>query len=258
LKRLSGRRALVTGGGKGIGRATALALARAGAEVAVAARTLSDVEAVAAEVRAVGVRAHAVAADVSEAAQVREMFRSTRAALGPLDILVSAAGIAPSAPLPRTSDETWAQVLAVNLSGPFFCLREALPEMAERGWGRVVHIASIAGKVAQPYIAAYVASKHGLLGLTKVAALETALEGVTVNAVCPGYVDTPMTDGGVARIAEKTGLAASEVRRHLEQMSPQKRMVGAEEVAALVVFLCGEEAGGITGQALNVDGGTVM
>jgi NAD(P)-dependent dehydrogenase (short-subunit alcohol dehydrogenase family) len=186
------------------------------------------------------------------------MFRSARAALGPLDILVSAAGIAPSAPLAKTSDETWAQVLAVNLSGPFFCLREALPEMAERGWGRVVHVASIAGKVAQPYIAAYAASKHGLLGLTKVAALETALEGVTVNAVCPGYVDTAMTDGGVARIAAKTGLAASEVRRRLEEMSPQKRMVSAEEVATLVLFLCGEEAGGITGQALNVDGGTVM
>lgn len=258
MKRLTGRRALVTGGGRGIGRATALALARAGAEVAVAARTRADVEAVAAEVQALGGRAHAVAADVAQVAEVREMFRSARAALGPLDILVSAAGIAPSAPLAKTSDETWAQVLAVNLSGPFFCLREALPEMAERGWGRVVHVASIAGKVAQPYIAAYAASKHGLLGLTKVAALETALEGVTVNAVCPGYVDTAMTDGGVARIAAKTGLAASEVRRRLEEMSPQKRMVSAEEVATLVLFLCGEEAGGITGQALNVDGGTVM
>src|SRR5437879_2198776 len=191
---LGGRRALVTGGGRGIGRATALALARAGVEVAVAARTRAEVEAVAEEARRLGVRTHAVAADVGKAEDVRSMFGSARQALGPLDILVNGAGIAPSAPLVKTSDETWGMVLAVNLSGPFFCLREALPEMVLRGWGRVINIASVAGKSAMPYIAAYTASKHGLLGLTKVAALEMAQKGVTVNAICPGYVDTPMTE----------------------------------------------------------------
>jgi NAD(P)-dependent dehydrogenase (short-subunit alcohol dehydrogenase family) len=130
--------------------------------------------------------------------------------------------------------------------------------MALRGWGRVINIASVAGKSAMPYIAAYAASKHGLLGLTKVAALEMAQNGVTVNAICPGYVDTPMTSDGIARIAGKTGLPPGDVRKKLEEMSPQKRMVSAEEVAALALFLCGEEARGITGQGLNVDGGTVM
>jgi 3-hydroxybutyrate dehydrogenase len=255
---LGGRRALVTGGGRGIGRATALALARAGVEVAVAARTRAEVEAVAEEAARLGVRTSAVAADVGKAEDVRAMFRTARQALGPFDILVNGAGIAPSAPLVKTLDETWGAVLAVNLSGPFFCLREALPEMALRGWGRVINIASIAGKSVTPYIAAYAASKHGLLGLTKVAALEMAQNGVTVNAICPGYVDTPMTEDGIARIAGKTGLPAGDVRKRLEEMSPQKRMVSAEEVAALVLFLCGEEARGITGQGLNVDGGTVM
>jgi 3-hydroxybutyrate dehydrogenase len=186
------------------------------------------------------------------------MFVSARGALGGLDILVSGAGIAPSAPLVKTPDETWREVLETNLSGVFYCLREALPEMAARGWGRVINMASIAGKTGMPYVAAYVASKHGVLGLTKVAALEVAQKGVTVNAICPGYVDTPMTDASVARIAQKTNRPSADVRRMLADTSPQKRLVGADEVAALAVFLCREEARGITGQALNVDGGTVV
>jgi NAD(P)-dependent dehydrogenase (short-subunit alcohol dehydrogenase family) len=175
-----------------------------------------------------------------------------------VDILVNGAGIAPTAPLVKTSDETWTSVLAVNLSGVFYATREALPAMVERGFGRVVNVASIAGKSGMPYIAAYAASKHGVLGLTKVAALEVATKGVTVNAVCPGYVDTPMTDAGIAAIVAKTGQKAEDVRKRLEDMSPQKRMVTSEEVAALILFLCGDEARGITGQALNVDGGTVV
>jgi 3-hydroxybutyrate dehydrogenase len=255
---LRGRRALVTGGGRGIGRAVALDLARAGAEVAVASRTRSDVEAVAAEVSRLGVRAEGFTADVSRAEEVRGLFRAARAALGPLDILVNGAGVAASAPVVRTPDDMWRQILETNLSGAFYCLREALPEMAERGWGRVVSVASIAGKTGYPYISAYAASKHGLLGLTKCAALEMAARGVTVNAVCPGYVDTPMTDASVARIVEKTGRPAAEVRRTLEETSPQKRLFTPEEVAALVLFLCGEESRGISGQALSLDGGTVV
>jgi len=255
---LGGRRALVTGGGRGIGRAVALDLARAGVEVAVASRTRSDVEAVAAEASRLGARALPFAADVSRPDDVRELFRAARAALGPLDILVNGAGVAASALLARTSDKLWREILETNLSGAFYCLREALPEMAERGWGRVVNVASIAGKTGYPYISAYAASKHGLLGLTKCAALEMAARGVTVNAVCPGYVDTPMTDASVARIVEKTGRPTAEVRRTLEDASPQKRLFTAEEVSALVLFLCGDEARGITGQALSLDGGTVV
>jgi 3-hydroxybutyrate dehydrogenase len=255
---LEGRRALVTGGGRGIGRATALLLAGAGADVALSARTRAELDKVAEEVRALGRTAVAVTADVGNPEDVRALFRSAREALGGIDILIANAGIAPSDPLVKTSDETWSSVMAVNLSGPFYCLREALPQMAERGWGRVVVVASIAGKSAMPYIAAYVASKHGVLGLTKVAALEMASKGVTVNAVCPGYVDTAMTDRGVARIGAKTGADPAMIRRKLEEHSPQNRLVTANEVAALVLYLCGEEARGITGQALNVDGGTLM
>jgi NAD(P)-dependent dehydrogenase (short-subunit alcohol dehydrogenase family) len=255
---LKGRRALVTGGGRGIGRATALALAGAGADVAVAARTRSEVDAVAAEARRQGVRAIGLTADVAKVDEVRGMFATAREALGGVDILVCGAGIAPSAPLVKTSDESWAEVMAVNVSGVFFALREGLPEMAGQGWGRVVTVASIVGKSGMPYIAAYAASKHAVLGLTKVAALEFARKGVTVNAVCPGYVDTPMTDASIANIVAKTGRDAADVRRFLEEQSPQRRMVSAQEVAALILFLCGEAARGITGQALNVDGGTLV
>jgi NAD(P)-dependent dehydrogenase (short-subunit alcohol dehydrogenase family) len=258
MSKLAGRAALVTGGGRGIGRAVALDLAAQGAAVALAARTRAEVEAVAAEVTAAGGRAAALTMDVADPESVRAGFVRAREAVGGLDVLVMAAGIAPTAPLARTTDAVWRQVLETNLSGSFYCLREALPEMTSRGWGRVVAVASIAGKTGYPYIAAYAASKHGLLGLTKCAALEVATSGVTVNAVCPGYVDTPMLDAGVARIVEKTGLSAEEARRRLADMSPQKRLFTAAEVSALVLFLCGEAAAGINGQALSVDGGTVV
>ncbi|PYQ38712.1 MAG: 3-hydroxyacyl-CoA dehydrogenase [Acidobacteria bacterium] len=255
---LSGRRALVTGGGRGIGRAVALDLGRAGAAVAVAARTRAEVEKVAAEVEGGGGRAVALTIDVADPDSVRAAFAQAREVLGGIDILVSGAGVAPTAPLARTSDAVWRQVLETNLSGVFYGLREALPEMAARGWGRVVNLASTAGKRGYPYIGAYAASKHGVLGLTRCAALEVATTGVTVNAVCPGYVDTPMLEAGVARIVEKTGLTQEEARRRLADMSPQRRLYTAEEVSALVLFLCGEGAGGINGQALSIDGGTVV
>jgi NAD(P)-dependent dehydrogenase (short-subunit alcohol dehydrogenase family) len=235
-----------------------LDLARAGAAVGLVARTASEIESAAAAVRAAGGRAIAYPADVADAAELRAALQAIAAALGAVDILVNAAGIAPTAPLVKTSDEMWRRTLAVNLDGVFFATREVLPGMMERGFGRVINVASIAGKTGTPYIAAYAASKHAVLGFTKVAALEAAARGVTVNAICPGYVDTPMTDAGIARIVEKTGVSAAEARRRLEEMSPQKRMVTAGEVSALAVYLCGDAARGITGQALSVDGGTVV
>lgn len=255
---LENRRALVTGGGRGIGRAVAVQLARAGAAVAVAARTRKEIDECVSELRTSGATAHAVTADVSKDADVRALFRDAEQTLGPIDILVNGAGVAPSALLHRTTDEQWRSVIDVNLSGCFYAMRAALPGMLQRGWGRIVNMASIAGKTGYPYIAAYSASKHGLLGLTRCAAVETAEKGVTVNAVCPGYVDTPMTDASIDRIVEKTGIDAAAARRHLEEASPQKRLVTAEEVAALTVYLCTDAARGITGQALSVDGGTVL
>jgi 3-hydroxybutyrate dehydrogenase len=252
---LAGRVALVTGGGRGIGRAIALDLAAAGARVAVAARTRAEIEGVAREASAGSI---ALTVDVADPASVRALFAEARRGLGDIDILVNGAGVAPSAPLVKTTDEQWRQAIEVNLSGAFYCLREALPSMTARGWGRVVNVASIAGKTAIPYIAAYAASKHGLLGLTKVAALEVAARGVTVNAVCPGFVDTRMTDDSVRRIAEKTGADAADLRRRLEESSPQKRLYTPDEISALVLFLCGDAAAGINGQALSVDGGTFV
>src|SRR5688500_204518 len=252
---LAGRTALVTGGGRGIGRAIALDLAQAGARVIIASRTKAEIDVVAGEA---GQGATAIAADVADPASIRALFAEARRAVGEIDILVNGAGVAPSAPLVKTTDEQWRQAIEVNLSGTFYCLREALPAMTKRGWGRVVNIASIAGRTGAPYIAAYAASKHGVLGLTKVAALESAARGVTVNAVCPGYVDTPMTDASVRRIVEKTGATAADARKRLEDSSPQKRLYTAAEVSALVMFLCGEQASGINGQALTIDGGTVL
>jgi NAD(P)-dependent dehydrogenase (short-subunit alcohol dehydrogenase family) len=258
MKELSGKRAFVTGGGRGIGRVVALDLARQGVAVAVSSRTASEREAVAAEVAALGVTSAAVPCDVSRADDVRAAFAAARKALGGIDILVNGAGVAPSSLVAPTTDEVWHQAIETNLSGAFYCLREALPEMAERGWGRVVNVASIAGKRGAAYIGAYSASKHGLLGLTKCAALEVVERGVTVNAVCPGYVDTPMTDAGVTRMAGKTGRSEAEIRKHLEDMSPQKRLFTSEEVSALVLFLCTDGARGITGQALSLDGGMAL
>ena len=258
MKELSGKRALVTGGGRGIGRVVALDLARQGVAVAVSSRTAAERDAVAAEVAALGVASVAVPCDVSKADDVRAAFARARAELGGIDILVNGAGVAPSALVARTTDELWHQAIETNLSGAFYCLREVLPEMAERGWGRVVNVASIAGKRGAAYIAAYSASKHGLLGLTKCAALEVVEKGVTVNAVCPGYVDTPMTDAGVTRMAGKTGRSEAEIRKHIEDMSPQKRLFTSEEVSALVLFLCTDAARGITGQALSLDGGMAL
>ncbi len=255
---LERRRAFVTGGGRGIGRQVALDLAKAGAAVAVCSRTTGEVERVAAEIRDAGGTAHAFAVDVSRAAAVQSGFTAAVAALGGIDILVNGAGIAPSALVHRTTDETWDSTIATNLSGAFYGIRAALPGMLERNWGRVITIASIASKTGYPYIAAYAASKHGVLGLTRCAALEVAKTGITVNAVCPGYVDTPMTDQGVERMAAKTGRPAAEIRKTLEDMSPQKRLYTSEEVSALVLFLCGDAAAGINGQGLSIDGGTVL
>jgi 3-hydroxybutyrate dehydrogenase len=259
--KLADRTALVTGGGRGIGRAVALAFAREGARVFVVARTASEVEGVAGEINAERGRgaAHHATCDVSDSAGVRAAFAECERVMGRgPDILVNNAGIAESAPLAKTTDELWQRHLAVNLSGVFYCTREALPRMIGGGWGRVINVASIAGKTGAPYIAAYTASKHGVIGLTRAAAMEVATKGVTVNAVCPGYVETDMTTRAAENISARTGRSADEALEILRRMSPQHRIVTPEEVAALCLLLASDDGRGITGQSINVDGGSVL
>jgi 3-hydroxybutyrate dehydrogenase len=252
---LNGKSALITGGGRGIGRAIALEFARNGARVAVAARTAEQVEQVAAEI---GGDAVALVCDVSDPESVARMFSRMREDFGNPDILVNNAGIAESATLVNTTDELWHRHLSINLSGTFYCTRAALPAMLKRGWGRVINVASIAGKSGAPYIAAYSASKHGVLGLTRSAALELATTGVTVNAICPGYVDTDMVTRGVDQITAKTGRTPEEALDSLKKMSPQNRLVTPEEVAAIALLLASDAGRGINGQGINVDGGSVL
>jgi 3-hydroxybutyrate dehydrogenase len=258
--KLQNKLALITGGGRGIGRAIAIAFAREGAQVAIAARTLAQVEEVARELtEQFSTNALPVVCDVSDVSSVGKLFERIKQDFGRgPDIMVNNAGIAESAPFTKTDDELWQRLLGVNLSGTFYCTRAALPEMIERGWGRVINVASIAGKTGAPYIAAYSASKHGVLGLTRSAAMEVATKGITVNAICPGYVDTQMTTRGIENITKKTRLSADEAMESIKKMSPQNRIVEPEEVAALALLLASEEGRGINGQAINVDGGTVL
>ncbi|HXO20631.1 MAG TPA: SDR family NAD(P)-dependent oxidoreductase [Thermoanaerobaculia bacterium] len=255
---LAGRKAVVTGGGRGIGAAVARALAAEGAAVLVAARSTAEVEGVAAELRAAGHEAWAESCDVTDPAAVAGLARAAGERMGAVDILVNNAGIANSAPLKAITLELWNRTFAVNATGTFLCTQAFTPGMVQRGWGRVVNVASIAGRTGAAYIATYAASKHAVLGFTRSVAAELAPSGVTVNAVCPGYVDTDMTRGSVERIVEKTGRPAEKVLEAIRHTSPQNRLLDAAEVAYLVVCLCDPRAGGINGQAIVQDGGSLL
>jgi len=253
---LNNKIALITGGGRGIGRAIALAFARQGATVAVSARTKEQVDAVAKEI---GANAVALVCDVADPDSVNTMFSRAQQALGRgPDILVNNAGIAESATLVNTDDELWHRHLNTNLSGTFYCTRAALPSMIQKRWGRIINVASIAGKTGAPYISAYAASKHGVLGLTRSVAHEVATVGITANAICPGYVDTEMVSRGIEKIKSRTGRSEEEALETLKNMSPQHRLVTVEEVAAIALLLASDEGRGINGQAINVDGGSLM
>src|SRR6266849_7311611 len=258
--KLKNKLAFISGGGRGIGRAIALAFAREGASVTVAARTRAQIERVAKEIaEEFGAEALAVECDVANSESVARALKRAREKFGRgPDILVNNAGIGETAPFLKSDEEMWERHLNINLGGTFRCTHATLPEMLERGWGRVINVASIAGKIGAPYISAYAASKHGVLGLTRTLALEVAANGITVNAICPGYVDTEMTSRGVENIVARTGISAEEATEVLKRMSPQNRMVTAEEVAALALLLASDEGRGINGQAINVDGGTVL
>ncbi len=249
----NGRIALVTGASRGIGAAIGAALAADGHRVAWAARDRIALERL--------VDAHgglAVPMDVTDEASVQGGLDLVAAELGPVDVLVNNAGVAESAPLARVTDESWERTLAVNLTAPFRLTRAVVPGMVARGFGRVVFVASNAGLTGYRYTAAYCASKHGVVGLMRALAAELATTGVTVNAVCPGFVDTDMSAAAIARIQRATGRSAEAARGLLEDLNPQKRLIQPDEVAHAVRMLLGDAARGIHGQAIAVDGGQVM
>jgi NAD(P)-dependent dehydrogenase (short-subunit alcohol dehydrogenase family) len=245
--------ALVTGASQGIGAACARALSAAGHRVALVARSKESLEAVAASLPGDSL---VLPTDVLDADALEAAFARVEQEWGPVEILVVNAGAAMSAPVVKTTDQDWQRMLDLNLTAPFRCLRRALPSMTQAGFGRVVVIASVAAKTGGARIAAYTASKHGVLGLVRTAAAEVARSGVTVNAVCPGYVDTPMTDESVAGISAGTGRSEEEARAILANVQPIGRLVTVDEVAA-AVMMCVDN-GAVSGQGLNVDGGAVQ
>jgi len=247
------RTCLVTGGGRGIGRAVALQLSALGHRVALTARNAEQLTETAALLSG-PTMTHP--ADITDDDAVGELFGAVEDEWGPVDILVASAGAGTSAPVHRTTDEDWQRMLDLNLTAPFQCIRRAVPAMTDTGWGRIVVVASMAAKIGAPYLAAYTAAKHGVLGLVRAAAAELADSGVTVNAVCPGYADTPMTDQVVRAIQSRTGRTTKEVRSILAHKQPIGRLITPEEVAQ-TIMLCVAN-GAITGQGINVDGGAVQ
>ena len=252
---LQGRHALVTGAARGIGAAIAHRLAADGATLTLLGRQAESLQRLATELPGAG---HAVVvADVSDAQAVAAAFAQARAAHGPLAILVNNAGQAESAPFLKTTPELWQRMLNVNLTGSYLCAQAALPDMLAAGWGRIVNIASTAGQKGYAYVSAYVAAKHGVIGLTRALALEVARKGVTVNAVCPGYTETDILRESVANIVAKTGRSPEAARAEFAAGNPQQRIVQPDEVADAVRWLCGNRASAITGQSISVSGGEV-
>jgi NAD(P)-dependent dehydrogenase (short-subunit alcohol dehydrogenase family) len=251
---LEGRHALITGAGRGIGAAIAVRLAAEGARVTLLARTREEIHAVAA---CLGEAAQAVPADVTDGEETRRAFERAAESFGPVDILINNAGQARSGLLHRAPDELWHAMLAVNLTGTYNGIRAALPGMLERRFGRIVNIASTSGLRGYPYVAAYCAAKHGVIGLTRALALEVAQRHVTVNAVCPGFTETALIEDAIANIRKVTGRSAEAAREALTRTNPQGRLIQPAEVAHAVAWLCLPGSESVTGQSIAVAGGEV-
>ena len=248
---LSGRHALVTGGGTGIGAAIALALAGEGAAVTITGRREGPLRETASKTPTIRWRVM----DVTDEAAVTREMTAAEAEQGPIDILIANAGIAETAPLAKITTDIWRRAMQVNAEGPMLSIRHVLAPMAARGWGRIVVIASTAGLSGFRYGAAYAASKHAVLGLMRCAAEEVLTKGVTVNALCPGFVATEIVEQGIRNVAERTGQSEQDARASFEAMNPIGRLIEPDEVAAAALWLCGPGSGAVTGQAIPISGG---
>jgi len=251
---LTGKHALITGGGHGIGGASAEALAAHGTKLTLTGRNMEKLEQMAASLPDAEVRQ----LDVTDEDAVKRVFAGAAESLGPVNILVNNAGIADTAPFLRTSSDMMRHLIEVNLIGTHTCTQQVLPAMIDAGWGRVVNISSLAGLSGQPYIAAYCASKHAVIGLTRTLALEIVKKGITANAVCPAYVETGMVDRGVENIQSITGMSVEKARAELAKKSPQDRIIQPSEVGATVAWLCLPGSESITGQSIAMAGGAWM
>jgi NAD(P)-dependent dehydrogenase (short-subunit alcohol dehydrogenase family) len=250
---LAGRKAVVTGAGRGIGAATARLLASAGVDLVLSARSSEEIDALAAELLELTGTVLARPCDVTSPDSVRALVEYASGALGPIDILINNAGVSGSAPLHRITMEDWNRMFAVNATGTLLCTQAFVPEMLARGWGRVINLASIAALEGSKYIAAYAASKHAVLGFTRSVAKELHGTGVTINAICPGYVDTPMTERSVLNVSQKTGLDRDAALRVMLESANQRRLLTPVEVASAVVSLCEDEAENRNGEAIVFD-----
>jgi len=249
---------LVTGGSGGLGRVLASAFVRQGSRVVITARSEAKLKAAAEELGREGGQVLALPCDVTDKTQVEGLAEAIRARWGAVQILINNAGIAKAASFLETTDEMWDEILRTNLTGVFYCCKVFLPGMIDAKWGRIINIGSTTSKVGYSHVVAYVSSKHGLLGLTRALALETARSGITVNAICPGYLDDELTRANAQRMAEKTGKSVEQILASFASTAPLRRLIDPDEVAALALLLAGEKMGGMTGQAVSVDGGATM